>query len=641
MTKRIRHEPPSAARRIIAHLLGILFAIHSTPAQEPPIEPAVRRAFDAAWQRLSEPWRMRVADVQLVRRSTPEVQAGVDLPLATRLLLAGAHAQYVTRAHQIEVFDAALPHGPQWREPPPNATALATFLEDLTDVLELEQPPSPDDPSALLGAWKAFTTRVAVWPEAQRHGVPEDAPLGDPAFLTGFLRAAVDRSLGEEAPPLEQLLLHELAHAVQLVGDDYEERMASWGTVSAWRRADDGRAARGMWGGGFHMEDPIVLIRALFGGTRGDKTIYAPAATARFANAYMRYDLREDFAEAVRLALYEPERLMLLAPEKLLAVNAIGWHANRSRASSGPLLVPAARLLAPGARPQTIDALRRIVAPRDDEPAWAPDVASAVLRAHVDLFAALEPSELPETPNDAPRPNDLPPDVRRAAGTNLGITVHGRLLEPAARSCRDAWETAIRQHDEGVAFKDGIWIVLVDDAHSAERYLDQEVLQERDAFTRVVELRTLWPYVTKVWSSDRREEFARAEMQRHRRAGRPGLAELVARVAQLPVDEAEAAARRSQEPLWLQAELHAAALHATLPGQSEVTAAWLDAVRAVPGNCWGARLRVRLALEALEHVSPARRAMVESIAREEARTALLPGLRERLDHEVRRALAKK
>ena len=597
------------------------------------VEPSVRRAFDQAWNRLPRAWQEEARGIKLVRKSAPDLPPSVRLPLEARLLLAGAHALYSTSEHQIEVFDAALGNGPTWSQERPSREELAAFLRGLADVLELGTESRAVNDASLSSAWRAFVTRVGSWPEAPAHDLNMEATPGDPAFLTGFLRAAVDRSLGGRVPPLEQLLVHELAHAVQLAPDDYAARMARWGTLSTWHTPRDERPADGLVGGGFRMEHPLVLIRGLLNGSRGPAAFYACASTARFANRYMEYDLREDFAEAVRLALYEPHTLREHAPEKLLAVNAVCAHAMNT-ASDHELLIAKEQLLSQTWQPAVTEGLRRIVTPKPEEPAWDPRLAEQVLEAHRHVWQALPPTALACLDTAKPLAIDLPPFIAGTQHTPAGVRVHGRVLAPPSRSYVAMWDAAIKRFEQTLEFEEGIWILLVDDRASAMSIVQKEVRDQADPFRRWLTWNTLWPHLKRTLERPTLARLAREEARHHRASGRRLLSELVHELAGLEIQDPLRPEERLQAPSWLRAEVEATQLTWALQNEDSITRNWLRRLRAIPGTCWGARARAQLAIRALARAEGMTRGELQRIAREAIRAIPLPELRRRLQRSL-------
>ncbi|MBK8974596.1 MAG: hypothetical protein IPM29_01595 [Planctomycetes bacterium] len=599
------------------------------PAQKLPkpglVEPQVRAAFAAACDALPAPLRARLGPVTMVRSSDPGVPA--TAPLAQRLLGRGAHALFDLATNRVVVFDAAL-RGPRWGAPPPDAPSLATFLAALADLLGVAAP-TPGDAASITAAWRAFAARVAAWPEARGRGIAADCAPGDAAFLDGFLAVAVDRSLGG-TPPLDQLLLHELAHAVQLIGDDYAERTAQWATLDGWVRVSDGAPTDGVVGGMFTMEDPLVLIRLLLDGTRGDAAHFAPSASARFVNRYGRFDPREDFAECVRLLVYDPARLWAVAPAKLLVVDALGWQGSRDADAPGPSRFGPGELLALAGPAPLADAVRRLCAPAAAEPRADPRVVLAALRAHRAVLAAIE---LPAGSAPPSLPDDLPPPVRDAcASVHVSVPIDAeRSLGPPRDAVVASWERALRRWLELHEFELRVRVALVEDAAECRRLCTDTVAGEVDAARRLTAFRIVWAAARARLDSDERARLARGEVAFQRAAGRPALARAIELETGLGGARDGETAPAGAAP-WDAIEL-GAALAADLTARGRLAQARAVA-SAMPGSTYGALRRVEALLALVDRGD---RDALEGAA-EAARACSFPELRSELLARVARAM---
>ncbi|MCK5943135.1 MAG: hypothetical protein KAI24_14240, partial [Planctomycetes bacterium] len=311
-----------------------LTAVSVAPGQQVAsgVEPHVLEAFDAALQRLPPAWRRELGDVTLCRVRSLGVPS--DAPLSARLMGRATLAYFSNVKRRICVTDAGARARPSWGGAPPAAEHVATFLLD-----ELGYDAVGTREQRVDGAWRRFVTTVHRW---RGQPAPEPLPaLGAVAVLDRFLVDGVRRALGGDVP-LEQVLFHELAHAVQNHLRRMQAHMTMWGSLSGWRERDPDREADGYSGGMFAMERPAVLIRLLLGLPRGD-AIYAPHEHARFVNTYARFDLREDFAECARLMAYQPDALAAAAPAKFLYLDALGWSARLDGRHPGPLWMPSGR----------------------------------------------------------------------------------------------------------------------------------------------------------------------------------------------------------------------------------------------------------------------------------------------------------
>lgn len=387
------------------------------------IEPEVQRAHAAALQRFPEPIRARLAGVPVLRQSRYEVPE--NAPLAWRLMAQAAYAVYSNSQQSVVIFDAALAGESRWDADltgQEHRATVAAFLDSLAAVLEGE----PGDTEAL---WASFVAKVAAWEEpAERSAttpvlpMPADPPVGCPIVFDAFVRKGVARAMGR-VPELEGLIVHELAHAMQIRDGGYfaTQHMRAWGRLSGWHRADKDERFDGYAYGGFRMENPEVLISLLLSddpaAAERMNAIYKPGPDAAFINRYARYDPREDFAECVRWMVWWPDELIALSPERFMFINAMGWCLDLDVASPGPLWFDAAAIEAKG----WSEALHAAAGVLVEPPAGASLVdayaRAALLRAHA---PALEWARLPQ-PSDRLSffPNDLPADDLEAMRLDL------------------------------------------------------------------------------------------------------------------------------------------------------------------------------------------------------------------------------
>ena len=100
--------------------------------------------------------------------------------------------------------------------------------------------------------------------------------------------------------PLEELLLHEMGHALQLESGSMSlaSRMSFWASLSGFTESKSKEPTNGFVGGMNTSEHTMVLIRLLLADdpakvSRGSQAHYQHAPQARFVNRYTRYDLRE------------------------------------------------------------------------------------------------------------------------------------------------------------------------------------------------------------------------------------------------------------------------------------------------------------------------------------------------------------
>ncbi len=552
------------------------------PAQENAVEPAVQTAFSSAWERLPRALREVVDGIGLARAECLDVPG--EAPLEYRLAGRAAHAVYDILRHRIVVFDAGVSGTPRWSEPAPEPMALAAFLSRMADLLGV---PAPVTEETLGAAWQAFVARAQAWPEWRAEpDDPSTVPLGDPRWLEQFLAAAVERSL-EGRPPLEDLLLHELAHAVQLAPRDESERMRAWGTVSGWVETAEGEAADGYVAGAHRIETPMVLLRLLFGDDRaaGD---FAPAPAARFATCYARSDLREDYAETVRLLATRPAELAARAPTKFLVANTIGRGASADRRAARTLWIDAARTLE--WQRQLRPGIEHLLG-RGDGPAIDPELAAAVLRAHRPLVEALA-SELGALPQPAALPGDLPAGLGGAQAIERFVfEVGGRraMVDPGAA---ERWiVTALEQSFELIDYELGFEALWARDRVELRRYVVDELEPTLDPWRRWQVFRFAWADAQRVFSSAERAALASREARFLEAAGRPRLAEAVRVEAGMP-----SSADPGGSPVDADAvELGAARARRRLRDSRPVRP--VEVLAEIPGPAYGACARVRLAVQ--------------------------------------------
>lgn len=438
------------------------------------VEPHVREAFVAAWARLPEPWRAQLVDVELHR--APSLGVPADAPLSALLLDRAATAFFSNVGRRIHVTDAGANGRPRWGRAQPSPEVMAAFLLDELDVGDEGEGGEGEREQRLAAAWRWFVGAVYGW---RGEPVPEPLPpLGAVEVLDRFLDDGVRRALGGEVP-LEQLLFHELAHAVQNHLQRMIPHIEAWATLSDWRERADDRPTDGYSGGMFAMEQPAVLIRLLLDLPRGPAT-YAPRDDAGFVDRYARFDLREDFAECARLMAYEPERLAATAPSRFLFLDALGWSARLDARQPGPRWLTDERLATPVMQAAVAAGASALL--REDERAPPPLMAAALLRAHQDLLRgeALPPAHAPGA-----LPTDLPPTVRARFDVRLFcFDVDGVPRSVAPARVAAACDEQLVRWLEHRAFAEGLEPLL---DSSAERLVERhrkEVLDVDDPAER-------------------------------------------------------------------------------------------------------------------------------------------------------------
>jgi hypothetical protein len=277
----------------------------------------LNEVFEAAKLKLPGELRARVGDVKLAREK--DLGVGKEAPLEYRLLNRAAYASFSILDRTLTVYDAGASEGPVWDGGRGAREDLAVMMLDVADVLGVNTPRSGEDVDLDL-AWEKFVKRVWSWSDTP---VPDPLPeVGDGAVFTQFLKDGVRRAMGGEAS-MEQLMVHEFGHALQLEQETMGARMSYWGHLSGFTNSKRGEPSDGFVGGSNRMEQMKVLIRLLLSNepkkmSRGGLAEYQVSDKANFVNRYARYDLREDYAESFRLMTYDPERLIKVAPEKFL-----------------------------------------------------------------------------------------------------------------------------------------------------------------------------------------------------------------------------------------------------------------------------------------------------------------------------------
>ncbi|MBP6842049.1 MAG: hypothetical protein KA190_32430, partial [Kofleriaceae bacterium] len=300
--------------------------------------------------------------------------------LATQLLADATLAYYQIGRHELHVTDAAF-DGPRWRGGAPTPARVATYLAELG----LDGPGLVARVHALPGA----DLRAADPSGAEPAVMDTIVRLGPPVLMAG-------------TPALDAVLVHELAHVIQL-RTNAAGQVAAWSSWTGWTESGSGEVADGHVGGAFASERPQVASRLLLGLTRGEAW-YQPAPTGP-PTPYARFDPMEDFAESVRLAWSDPVGLGRRSPVRLVA-------------SAAP-----STLRAPAVRAYLVPGLRGLLS--------SPEAAAAMR-----VVRRLGSVVLPEAaalvdPRPLPVPADASPHERAlVAEAELVVTVGGLALRP-------------------------------------------------------------------------------------------------------------------------------------------------------------------------------------------------------------------
>jgi len=402
-------------------------------------DPSSAQALESARARLPERLRARVEGVEVVRR--PDLGVPDAAPLDLRLFGRGALAFFDTSEGVVVVTDAGASGVATWAGPAPSADDVEVFLARIAPALD------PADGSALdaVARWERFRDHVSAW-----AGRPLEGDLGDVRVLDAFLAEAPWRALGGRVP-LEALLLHELAHAVQLAGDDFQARVLAWSAVTGWRERRDGSIADGV-AGQWLSERPVALVRLLLDGPRGDSE-YEPGGAADGVSPYALFDPREDFAEAARAMSYAPREFAAAHPARFMAINATGWVADLDASEPGPLWRGAEDLGAEAMAATVERGAREILA------RWAEsegDVDPAAFAAVLDAHAAWIPPDLVEPSGGAAAvARDLPPSIAAAADRAAFRVADGSRRTGPAEAVRACVDRAAVRHADLVAYTEG------------------------------------------------------------------------------------------------------------------------------------------------------------------------------------------
>lgn len=436
-----------------AGLIAGIVANSASVCAQVPVERDVQQAFERAVQRYPEPIRLRLEGIGLVRERDYGVPG--DASLMVRLLGDAAYAYFEAVRERVVVLDAGVAGRATWRGGDASRDDVAGLMSDLANVLDAP-------PGDIEAQWAAFVAIVQNWEE--EDPIRGEIRLGDERVLDRFVRLGVSRALGGEMDRAG-LMVHELAHAVQLSGrlGDAVSRMEAWGGLSGWARADNGEPFNGIWGWGIRMEEPAVLGRLLVGGDRGEG-LYAHAPGARFVNLYAAYDAREDYAESVRLFIEDPDRLLAIAPEKFLFINAVGYNDRLDVSEPGPLWIGEAAIVERGWQDAVQVASAELLSGREGI-SVDPRTMAALLRAHAGVLRA---DGLPRMDVAMRMPRDVPQRVRENAPLkDFVVEIGGERFGPSREAVLRVWEELAVQRLHELDFErnmrsmlgvDDVWI---------------------------------------------------------------------------------------------------------------------------------------------------------------------------------------
>lgn len=347
-----------------------------------PVEPRVSVAFERGLERYPERLRGKLEGIGLARE--PDYGVPEDSPLMMRLMGEAAYAFFSTWEQQVVILDAGLAERAAWTGGDASREEVAGLMGDLASALDA---PAGD----VEAQWETFAATVQGWSGEQP--IEGEIRFGDERVLDRFVRLGVGRALARDwedrgALDLDSQMIHELAHALQLSGQGaaVSAHLHAWGTLSGWVRADRNEPFDGFHSGMMMMEQPAVLGRLLLSGERGEG-LYAHAPGARFVNLYAAYDAREDYAESVRLFFERPDRLLEIAPEKFLFINALGYNARLDLVAPGPLWIGEAEIVERGWQAAVQAAAAELLSGREGITVDPRTVAS-LLRAHQGVLRA-------------------------------------------------------------------------------------------------------------------------------------------------------------------------------------------------------------------------------------------------------------
>lgn len=479
------------------------------------IEPKARRAFERALDRYPEAIREQLTDVRLRRDRSYGVPA--DAPLMMRLMGDAVYAYYSMNGDAVTLLDAGLAERARWTGGDASEDEVAGLMHDLGLI---------GDDGDRSEAWARFVAEVQGW--------PGDAPVegairfGDGRVLDRFVRLGVGRALAREweevgALDLEQQMVHELAHALQLGGRGMEAsaRMEAWGTLSGWVRADRGEPFDGFHGGMIALEDPAVLGRLLVSDQRGEG-LYAHAPGARFVNRYARYDAREDYAESVRLFIEDPDRLIRIDPTKFMFINALGYNAALRLDEPGPLWLGSEDIEERGWGDLVQRGARELLEGREGI-SVDPRTVAGLLRAHRSVLSA---GGLPDCDVFDAAPPDAPEVVRRALNPErFSAEIDGKRFGPPAGEVRRLFDGAVADWFDDDSFWRGMDGLGEPDAETVEgEFADLADIEDPQA--RAMAAARLF-FKFGVLSDRRAAEMMAREVRAMRASNRHLLAELL------------------------------------------------------------------------------------------------------------------
>lgn len=236
--------------------------------------------------------------------------------LASAVYSDAQQASYWIGPHALHVTDALF-SGSHWRGPVPTHDQVAAYLGGLG----LD--------------WPGFVARVRALPGVTLPA--GELPEGDVRVLDAFVHAAPRVMMGGEVP-VADLLRHELGHMIQLRGSGMDAHHA-WSRLTGWVAVRVGGPAQPFMPT-YTPEDAIIGSRLALGLPRGEGTyrITRPGSPTLYA----QFDPWEDFAESVRLAYRDPQRLAATSAVRLFLA---GTPASVRVTAVRPLIAPTVKVL--------------------------------------------------------------------------------------------------------------------------------------------------------------------------------------------------------------------------------------------------------------------------------------------------------
>jgi hypothetical protein len=593
-------------------------------------EAELLEVFEKAKSSLPETLRERVGDVELKRAT--DLGIGPEMPLEYRLLNRAAYASFSIGDRDLTVYDAGALDLPTWAGDPPKKDEVVKLLAGVADVMGVEVPQDGKGP-VFLAAWKDFVRRVYSWGD---RDFPKVLPaVDDQELWNRFLGDGVWRLMGEKVP-MEELMVHELGHALQLESRSMGSRMNYWGELSGFTEIERGEVADGFVGGMNKMEETIVLIRLLMADdpekmSRGEKADYAAAEGARFVNRYARYDLREDYAESFRLMAYEPERLARIAPEKFLYLNTLGWNARLDLEKPGPLWYSGEEFEKMLPKSVRKDLFERLLGKNGKGPALSSTPLAAILRAHSGVVSA---DDLPEPYPVIEIPGDLPKGlVNRLDPELLGVEVDGVVHVASPERQRLRQDQLLDEWIERFSFYRDLLRFREKGTKGLRVAYEKDVKENDDMARRLNRYEALRDYGGKSVSAEDWRKWDQAEAKAQHKAGnvwaaaRYSILTSEKKTEELFQEITDTAAKGDGG--FERARFIGTAVDLALEGKdAKLVKAKIEAI---PGKTLGKWLRVKYLLKAAEILNGTSNELFVNAARSEAADCDFPALKQQLE----------